>query len=154
VAVVSEAPNNLDWPEAPPLDVEMFSRFLMKLFDEQFRKQADYAGLREVRYSPDSYSDMRSGIDQLVQQFDRMRTELIKSLKAQVTDLVRVTPSPPLMLYAEAHLEARVLAERERCARIAETSAGMVACYGEVGEPILLSRASAAYIGKKIREAK
>jgi hypothetical protein len=112
--------SDFDWPEAPPLDVEIFSRFLMKLFDEEFRKQADYVGLREVRYSPYSYSDLRSGIDQLVQQFDGMRTELIKELKRRVTDLVRVTPGPPMLMKLEDAAKPFVMAERERCARLVD----------------------------------
>lgn len=47
---MSEAPRIFDWTETNPLDVEVLARHLMQVFNQEFRNQADYNGIRAVRY--------------------------------------------------------------------------------------------------------
>src|ERR1700722_18315467 len=127
---MSEAPNMFDWPQDQPLDVKAFMRHLEALFDSEFRKQADYAGLRSIRYDPNS--KLRERIMQLVQEFDGMRTETIRILRKQVVDLVNVTPRAGIVMKLEDAAQTFVQKERERCAQIADaaaTASDVSGCY-------------------------
>lgn len=141
---MSEAPRIFDWTETNPLDVEVLARHLMQVFNQEFRNQADYNGIRAVRYDPNS--KLQERVLELVQQFDGMRTEVIKVLKQQVIELNAVTVRPPFLMKLEDVARPFVDAERERCIKITEKEREMARSYG--------SRASLKRVAEAIREGK
>lgn len=94
---------DFEWPEPIPLDVQRFAQCLMHMFNQEFLKQADYNGIRQVRYDP--HSDMRQSVIQIVQQFDGMRTEQIKFMKSELIKLHNQTPRPPIVIDRETAME-------------------------------------------------
>jgi hypothetical protein len=115
---MSEAPWMPDWTETTTLDVVAFTRHMMQIFDQEFRNQADYNNIRAVHYDPNS--KLQERVLGLLEQWDGMRTEIIKVLKQQVKELNAVTPRPPILIKLEDAAQPFVMAERKRCAKVAE----------------------------------
>jgi hypothetical protein len=115
---MSEAPWMSDWTETTTLDVVAFTRHMMQIFAQEFRNQADYNNIRAVRYDPNS--KLQERVLGLVEQWDGMRTEIIKVLKQQVKEMNAVTPRPSILMKLEDAARPFVMNERRDCAKIAE----------------------------------
>jgi hypothetical protein len=116
---MSEAPNGFDWPESPPLDVHVFAQHVAELWRQECEEQLRRNGIREMRVYPNN--NIYDGILKLVQQFDESRTRHMAYLKGELINFHMTTPRPSILMKLEDAARPFVMAERERCAKIADS---------------------------------